>query len=243
MDCVREQREALRVEAADHLDHGVRRGQEKSGRERTALSTRAWSWSWPTRWVLPGRAGGRRDRARSSGGTRTARCGIIEVMRLRISALVAVLAAASAVAVVVAVASPSANGLPAYTNGYAKWPRSTRSRSPAPGRSSSAHAGVKNVYASRKKVGKRYPNGTVIVKSIRRAGDKPSLPAQVAVMRRRTARGATSSTNSPARAIATSASPSSCARAAICGHARTTTCSRSSSRAGSDQVAGYFLRR
>ena len=36
VDCVREQREALRVEAADHLDHGVRRGQEKSGRERTA---------------------------------------------------------------------------------------------------------------------------------------------------------------------------------------------------------------
>ena len=43
---------------------------------------------------------------------------------------------------------------------------------------------MKNVYASKKKVGKRYPNGTVIVKSIRRAGDTASRPAQVAVMRK-----------------------------------------------------------
>ena len=109
---------------------------------------------------------------------------MIKVMRLRISALVAVLASASAVAVVVAVASPSANGLPAYTNGYTKWPRINEKPFTSTGPLSSAHAGVKNVYASRKKVGKRYPHGTVIVKSIRRAGDKPSLPAQVAVMRK-----------------------------------------------------------
>ena len=105
-------------------------------------------------------------------------------MRLRISALVAVLAAASAVVVVVAVASPSANGLPEYTNGYTKWPRINERPFTSTGPLSSAHAGVKNVYASRKRVGKRYPNGTVIVKSIRRTGDKPSLPRQVAVMRK-----------------------------------------------------------
>jgi Cytochrome P460 len=104
-------------------------------------------------------------------------------VRLRILAIVAVVAAVAAVAVV-AVASTSANGLPSYTNGYAKWPRINGKPFTSTGPLSSAHAGVKNVYASRKKVGKRYPHGTVIVKSIRRAGDKPSLPAQVAVMRK-----------------------------------------------------------
>jgi len=104
-------------------------------------------------------------------------------VRVRILAIVAVLAATSAVAVVAA-ASTSANGLPSYTNGYAKWPRINKKPFTSIGPLSSAHAGVKNVYASRKKVGTRYPNGTVIVKSIRRSGDKPSLPAQVAVMRK-----------------------------------------------------------
>ena len=61
-------------------------------------------------------------------------------MRLRISALVAVLASASAVAVVVAVASPSANGLPEYTNGYAKWLRINEKPFRSTGPLSSAHA-------------------------------------------------------------------------------------------------------
>ena len=104
-------------------------------------------------------------------------------MRVRILVIVAVLATASAVAVV-AVASTSANGLPSYTNGYAKWPKINKKPFTSTGPLSSAHAGVKNVYASKRKVGKRYPNGTVIVKSIRRTGDKPSLPTQVAVMRK-----------------------------------------------------------
>ena len=104
-------------------------------------------------------------------------------MRLRILAVVAVLATTSAVAVVAA-ASTSANGLPSYTNGYAKWPRVNRKPFTSTGPLSSAHAGVKNVYASRKKIGKRYPDGTVIVKSILRAGDTASRPAQVAVMRK-----------------------------------------------------------
>ena len=104
-------------------------------------------------------------------------------MRLRILAIVSLLAAAAA-ASVVAVASTSANGLPSYTNGYTKWPRINAKPFRSTGPLSRAHAGVKNVYASKRRVGKRYPNGTVIVKSIRRTGDRPSLPTQVAVMRK-----------------------------------------------------------
>lgn len=105
------------------------------------------------------------------------------VVRLRILAIVGVVALAAAVGVV-AVASSSANGLPSYTNGYAKWPRINEKPFTSTGPLSSAHQGVKNVYASKRKVGARYPNGTVIVKSIAKAGDKPSLPGDVAVMRK-----------------------------------------------------------
>ena len=41
---------------------------------------------------------------------------------------------------------------------------------------------MKNVYASKKKVGKKYPNGTVIVKTIVEPGTK--YVGQVAVMRK-----------------------------------------------------------
>ena len=100
----------------------------------------------------------------------------------RTLALVAVVAAASAVAVV-ALAATSAAGLPPYTNGYAKWPRINEKPFTSKGPLSSAHVGVKNVYASKRKVAKKYPNGTVIVKTIQRAGRK-GLPGQVAVMRK-----------------------------------------------------------
>ena len=103
-------------------------------------------------------------------------------MRARLIAVVALIAVAAS-AVVVAVAATSANGLPAYTNGYQKWPKLnakpfTKCGPPC------AHGGVKNVYASKKKAGAKYPNGTVIVKSIAQRGDKPALPNQVAVMRK-----------------------------------------------------------
>lgn len=103
-------------------------------------------------------------------------------MRARVLAVVGVVALASAVAVV-AVASTSANGLPSYTNGYAKWPRINKKPFTSTGPLSSAHQGVKNVHASKKKVGAKYPNGTVIVKTIRPAGNT-GLPNQVAVMRK-----------------------------------------------------------
>ena len=101
-------------------------------------------------------------------------------MRLRILSVVTVVAVAAAVAVV-AVASTSANGLPSYTNGYAKWPKinktPVRNEDPRTG-----HAGTKNVYTSKKKVGERYPNGTVVVKTIVDPGAK--YVGKVAVMRK-----------------------------------------------------------
>ena len=92
-------------------------------------------------------------------------------------------AAAAASFVVVALASTSAAGLPSYTEGYRDWARInekpfTRCGPPC------AHAGLKNVYASKKRVGARYPNGTVIVKTVAQSGDRPSRPNQVAVMRK-----------------------------------------------------------
>ena len=107
---------------------------------------------------------------------------MIRAMRAKIVAFVAVAALASA-AVVVAAAHTTANGLPSYTNGYQKWPKLNRKPFTKCG-PPCAHAGVKNVYASKRKVGAKYPNGTVIVKSIAQRGDKPALPSQVAVMRK-----------------------------------------------------------
>jgi hypothetical protein len=101
-------------------------------------------------------------------------------MRRRIIALVVVVALCSAV-VVTAVASTSAKGLPSYTNGYRSWPK--LSRKPIRG-GSPAHSGVKNVYASKKRIGRTFPNGTVVVKSIAKPGDRASRPSQVAVMRK-----------------------------------------------------------
>jgi hypothetical protein len=83
---------------------------------------------------------------------------------------------------VVVLASTSAAGLPSYTNGYAKWPRVNKKPFTSTGPLSNAHSGVKNVYASKKKVGKRYPNGTVIVKTIVKPGTK--YIGQFAVMRK-----------------------------------------------------------
>jgi hypothetical protein len=102
-------------------------------------------------------------------------------VRGRVLAVVGVVAFASVVAVV-ALAGTTANGLPAYTDGYAKWPRLNKKPFTSTGPLSSAHSGVKNVYASKRKVGKRYPNGTVIVKTIVKPGTK--YVGQFAVMRK-----------------------------------------------------------
>jgi hypothetical protein len=104
----------------------------------------------------------------------------------KVIAMVAVIATASGLGVV-ALASDSANGLPSYTDGYATWPRInakpfTRCGPPC------AHSGVKNVYASKRKADRSYPNGTVIVKTVGQPGDRPGRPGQVAVMRKTSGR-------------------------------------------------------
>jgi len=99
-------------------------------------------------------------------------------MRAWLAAFVVAAGLAGAISVVAA-ANSTANGLPAYTNGYAGWTK--LNRKPVTG-GSSAHSGVKNVYASKPRgATKRFPNGTVIVKTIADRGAK-GLPAQVAVM-------------------------------------------------------------
>lgn len=97
-----------------------------------------------------------------------------------IAAVCAVALALVGAIAVVATAAPAKNGLPSYTDGYAKWPKLNRKPVTTPG----AHNGVKNVYASKPRgVNRKFPNGTVIVKSIASPGAK-GLPAQVAVMRK-----------------------------------------------------------
>ncbi len=95
--------------------------------------------------------------------------------------LVAIVAFTSAVAVV-ASARTTANGLPAYTNGWQAWPKINRKPFTSTGPLSSAHAGRKNVYASKRKVRGKYPNGTVIVKTIVKPGT--TYVGQFAVMRK-----------------------------------------------------------
>ena len=102
-------------------------------------------------------------------------------MRAKIIALVAVVALASS-AVVVAAARTTANGLPSYTNGWQKWEKINRKPFRSKGPLSTAHEGLKNVYASKRKVGRKYPNGTVIVKTIVRPRTK--YVGQFAVMRK-----------------------------------------------------------
>ena len=66
-------------------------------------------------------------------------------------------------------ARANANGIPAYVDGYAKWPRLNRV---AIRDGSSAHPGTKNVYASKRKSGARFPLGTIVVKTATPPGKK-----------------------------------------------------------------------
>ena len=102
-------------------------------------------------------------------------------VRAKIYTLVAAVALASGVAIV-ASAKTTANGLPSYTSGWQKWPRINKQPFTSKGPLSTAHTGVKNVYASKRKVGSRYPNGTVIVKTIVKRGTK--YVGQFATMRK-----------------------------------------------------------
>lgn len=53
-------------------------------------------------------------------------------------------------------------GIPSYVDGYSGWPK--LNRVPIKG-GSIAHQGTKSVYASKRKVGTRYPVGAIIVKT------------------------------------------------------------------------------
>ena len=103
-------------------------------------------------------------------------------MRTRLVVAAVAVTAGGAVAAL-AHAQSQANGLPAYTEGYLRWPRLNaaviRGGSPA-------HSGIKNVYASKQRAGSpgRFPDGTVVVKTIR-AG---SFVDRVAVMRKASGR-------------------------------------------------------
>ena len=93
-----------------------------------------------------------------------------------------VLAASLAIALgcaVSAAAQQARNGLPRYIEGYAAWPKVNGK--PIVG-GSAAHQGTKNVYASKRRLGKRYPVGTIVVKTATPAGKK--WLSLVATMRR-----------------------------------------------------------
>ena len=94
-------------------------------------------------------------------------------MRLLIVATAALLLAGAATA------QARKDGLPTYVNGYAAWPK--LNAKPIAG-GSAAHQGTKNVYASRRKTGARYPVGTIVVKVARPPGK--SWLSLVATMRR-----------------------------------------------------------
>ena len=102
-------------------------------------------------------------------------------MRAKLIALVLVVAVCASI-VVVASAQTTRSGLPAYTNGWQKWPKLNRKPFRSTGPLSSAHTGLKNVYVSTRKRGRVYPNGTVVVKTIVKPGT--SFVGQFAAMRK-----------------------------------------------------------
>ena len=91
----------------------------------------------------------------------------------------AAVAAAALVVAGVAGAQARKDGLPAYINGYGSWQKVNAK--PIRG-GSSAHQGVKNIYASKGKAGRRYPVGTIIVKTATSPGKR--WLSLVATMRR-----------------------------------------------------------
>jgi hypothetical protein len=94
-------------------------------------------------------------------------------MRLLAVAVVALLA------VGIAGAQAREDGLPPYVTGYADWTKVNKTSIRG---GSSAHQGVKNVYASKRKVGRRYPTGTIVVKTASPPGKR--WLSLVATMRR-----------------------------------------------------------
>ncbi len=96
--------------------------------------------------------------------------------------LLALAVAAGLIGTAAGAAAPAretVRGLPAYVDGYAKWPK--LNRVPIRG-GSSAHQGTKNVYASKRRRGARFPVGTIVVKTATPPGK--NWLSLVATMRR-----------------------------------------------------------
>jgi hypothetical protein len=79
----------------------------------------------------------------------------------------------------VAGAQARKDGLPAYVTGHSAWPK--LNQKPIRG-GSAAHQGVKNVYANKRKTGRRYPVGAIVVKTATPPGKR--WLSLVATMRR-----------------------------------------------------------
>jgi hypothetical protein len=93
-------------------------------------------------------------------------------------AVAALLAAGAALALEPG-AAPRQDGLPRYVTGYAAWPK--LNATPIRG-GSAAHRGVKQVYASKRRRGARFPVGTIVVKTATPPGRR--WLSLVATMRR-----------------------------------------------------------
>lgn len=100
---------------------------------------------------------------------------------MRIAIALVTIAALLAAGAALALAPDAArkDGLPRYVDGYAKWPK--LNRRPIIG-GSAAHRGTKQVYASKRRRGARFPVGTIVVKTATPPGKK--WLSLVATMRR-----------------------------------------------------------
>jgi hypothetical protein len=100
-------------------------------------------------------------------------------MRLAVALLTVAALLAAGAALAVAPDAARKDGLPRYVDGHAKWPK--LNRRPIVG-GSAAHAGTKQVYASKRRRGARFPLGTIVVKTATPRGKR--WLSLVATMRR-----------------------------------------------------------
>jgi Cytochrome P460 len=100
-------------------------------------------------------------------------------VRVAVAAVAAVALLAAGAALALAPGAARKDGLPRYVDGYATWPKLNR-RAIVGG--SAAHRGTKQVYASKRRRGSRFPVGTIVVKTATPPGKR--WLSLVATMRR-----------------------------------------------------------
>ena len=96
---------------------------------------------------------------------------------IALGTIAALLVAGAALALAPEATRP--DGLPRYVDGYAEWPKLNRKAIVG---GSAAHAGVKQVYASKRRRGARFPVGAIVVKTATPRGAR--WLSLVATMRR-----------------------------------------------------------